>query len=442
MKRGKEITNPRSITYRLFPNKEQENILKLYREHYSLVYNDYLEFLNNFFKDNGFDFSKEAHGERKDEWKKLGEDGRAAKYEFVTKFWKLYKENKDLFYAKFKEIKLKHKDVSIIHADGLNDIPTRIETAIKRFLSSDPKFAKAGYPRFNSKYDDNSFNIRLYMTSTKNPKYVSIIFGQNSVKIPKIGRIEWKRHKKINHKFLNMAHLSYKRSTKEYHLCLVYDKEVKNPVCGDEVIGIDLGVKKNACLSNGTSYQWVTPFQIEANKKINELQRQRSRCKGSEKGEKKSNKFLKLNKKIAILHRSIAEDSRREQHITVNKLLEGKKRIILEDLKICNMVKSAKGTKENPGKNVKAKSGLNRVMLGASLGQFVSILEYKAKAAGVELVFVNPRYTSQECNVCGHKESDNRITQAKFECKNCGHASNADVNAAKNILKKGELVTV
>ena len=107
--------------------------------------------------------------------------------------------------------------------------------------------------------------------------------------------------------------------------------------------------------------------------------------------------------------------------------------VCIEALKTRQMTKSAKGTQEKPGKNVKAKSGLNRVILGTGWGQLGKMLDYKV----ANVVRVNPRNTSITCHECGHVEKASRQTQAKFKCVQCGHENNADVNAALNILALG-----
>lgn len=81
-----------------------------------------------------------------------------------------------------------------------------------------------------------------------------------------------------------------------------------------------------------------------------------------------------------------------------------------------------------------AKSGLNRSMHDAGLGQLRVMLEAKGNERGRRVVPVDPRHTSQRCSACGHTDPDNRPTQALFLCLQCGHTENADVNAAKNIL--------
>ena len=104
------------------------------------------------------------------------------------------------------------------------------------------------------------------------------------------------------------------------------------------------------------------------------------------------------------------------------------------------MSRSAKGTLEQPGGNVRAKSGHNRSILDQGWGEFRRQLEYKLKWLGGIFVKVNPRHTSQRCSACKHVDPLNRQSQESFECQSCGHAENADINAAKNILAAGYAV--
>ena len=113
---------------------------------------------------------------------------------------------------------------------------------------------------------------------------------------------------------------------------------------------------------------------------------------------------------------------------------------MVEDLKILNMSKSAAGTIELPGKNVKAKSGLNKSLLDQSFGEFKRQLNYKLGWQGGMLVHINPQYTSQKCHVCGSIDKANRKSQSEFVCIACHHTDNADINAAKNILAAGHAV--
>jgi putative transposase len=111
--------------------------------------------------------------------------------------------------------------------------------------------------------------------------------------------------------------------------------------------------------------------------------------------------------------------------------------IAAEKLQLKNMTKSAKGTIEEPGTNVKQKSGLNRSMLDLGIGIFFDIIRYKSGWQGKMFVQVPPQNTSNTCNICGYSDKNNRKTQSEFICLKCGHSENADFNASENIKGKG-----
>jgi transposase len=102
-----------------------------------------------------------------------------------------------------------------------------------------------------------------------------------------------------------------------------------------------------------------------------------------------------------------------------------------------NMTRSAKGTQDNPGRNVRAKAGLNRGILGSGWGLLARRLQDKAPG---RVETINPAFTSQRCSACGQVDRDSRESQAQFRCTACGFACHADVNAAINIAA-GHAVT-
>ena len=114
--------------------------------------------------------------------------------------------------------------------------------------------------------------------------------------------------------------------------------------------------------------------------------------------------------------------------------------IVVEALKIMNMSKSSKGTLDEPGRRVKAKSGLNKAILDQGWGEFRRQLAYKLDWLGGVFLSVSPHHTSQKCHQCGHTSKENRPNQATFHCQSCGFEMNADHNAAKNILSAGHAV--
>jgi putative transposase len=197
-----------------------------------------------------------------------------------------------------------------------------------------------------------------------------------------------------------------------------------------EVIGVDRGVVISAALSTGGLLH-APGLTSQEQWRIRRLQRKMARAKrGSER-----RKQVRLA--IARL-RARESDRRKDWAEKVSTDLARRFDLIrVEDLQIRNLTRSAKGTAQNPGRNVRQKAGLNREILRSGWGLLVRRLEDKA-AGRVEKV--HPAYTSQRCSACGHVDAESRESQAHFACTACGFACNADVNAARNIAA-GHAVT-
>jgi putative transposase len=127
-------------------------------------------------------------------------------------------------------------------------------------------------------------------------------------------------------------------------------------------------------------------------------------------------------------------------HKTTTTISKNHAIVCIEDLQVRNLSKSAKGTVEANGKNVRAKSALNKSILDQGWFEFRRQLEYKLNWSGGYLVVVPPQNTSRTCPVCAHVSRENRRTQAHFECVNCGYSNHADVVGAINILARGHRV--
>lgn len=210
-----------------------------------------------------------------------------------------------------------------------------------------------------------------------------------------------------------------------------------------EMLGIDLGVAKTISCSSPVKIKYhgqeYTGKQINSinplkqyQDKLAQLQRKLSRKI------KFSQNWRKVKAKITKLHSKIANIRKDFLHKVTTAIVKDYANVTVEELKVKNMTKSAAGTVEQPGRNVRQKSGLNRVILDQGWGMFKTFLKYKLKYMyGTELTEVNPKHTSQECSQCHYIHKDNRETQANFVCKSCGHVMNADINASMNIKTKG-----
>lgn len=208
----------------------------------------------------------------------------------------------------------------------------------------------------------------------------------------------------------------------------------QNPIHPSKTaVGIDLGVAKLIATSDGQVIKPKNSFK--ANQiKLAALQRQLSRKVLF------SQNWKKHNRKIQKLHHHIANIRHDYLHKITTTISKNHAMIVCEDLKVVNMSRSASGSMEKKGKNVKAKSGLNKSILDQGWGMMIDMMDYKQQWHGGLLIKVNPRYTSQTCFKCKHVAKENRRTQAKFECVECGYIANADVNAARNILAAGHAV--
>ena len=151
-----------------------------------------------------------------------------------------------------------------------------------------------------------------------------------------------------------------------------------------------------------------------------------------------SRNWKKHQARIAALDVRIANCRQDFLHQQSTEISKNHAVIVVEDLQIPQMSRSAKGTQDEPGRHVKAKAGLNKAILDQGWGMFRRLLISKQAWRGGEVIAVNPRYTSQRCSQCGHVDAKSRVQQALFSCTACGFAYHADVNAARNILALGQ----
>jgi putative transposase len=204
----------------------------------------------------------------------------------------------------------------------------------------------------------------------------------------------------------------------------------ETPILQGGELGVDMGVAHTITTDQGEHFDLPTSIE-KLQARIAKLQKQlKNKIKGS-------NNRRKLIQKIAKEHHRIACIRQDFLHKVSTQLSKNHAMIFVEDLNIKGMTKSAAGTIEAPGKNVKAKSGLNRSILNQGWGEFLRQLDYKLLWNGGYLVKVNPAYTSQTCPRCGYVSRNNRRTQSDFVCVECGFADNADIVGAMNIKRAG-----
>ncbi len=216
--------------------------------------------------------------------------------------------------------------------------------------------------------------------------------------------------------------------------CDVYDE--KPTVMEQTIIGIDRNVGNVAtpdCVI--IIPEKVTRRMNNAEKTASKAQKIASRRQKPDYTNRKpgSRRWTKAAKRTAKNKRKAANIRKTAAHKISRVISDSTTHAAMEKLPIQNMVQSAKGTEENPGKNVAQKSGLNKAILEQCWGLLAALLAYKL--AG-EIIWVAAAYTSQRCCSCGYTDKDNRDGR-KFLCKRCGHTSHADCNAGSNIEDVG-----
>jgi putative transposase len=154
---------------------------------------------------------------------------------------------------------------------------------------------------------------------------------------------------------------------------------------------------------------------------------------------KYSRRWRHLSRRIARLHRRESNIEENWARHTAKALVAEYEVVVLEDLNLKAMTKSAKGTIEEPGKNVAAKSGLNRALAQAAPARVARWVAVKAESAGPgrRIWLVNPAHTSQQCSACSVIDATNRITRDTYYCGACAWYEHADINAARNIRARG-----
>jgi putative transposase len=255
------------------------------------------------------------------------------------------------------------------------------------------------------------------------------------VKLPKLGWVKFRMSRPLEQVVIRSATLT--REGRHWFVSLLVEDGATTPavhVAPDCAVGVDRGVAAAIATSDG---ELIDRQFLTSGERRRALALQRRLSRSARRGRNRE-------KTRAALHGIRAKERHRRQDFNAQAaagLAAANAVVVIEDLKTKNMTRSAKGTLEQSGRNVRAKSGLNRAILAKGWHQFALALSSSARYTGTTVVAVPAAYTSQRCSSCGHVDPKSRESQAVFRCTSCAHGEHADVNAAKNILAAGLAVT-
>ena len=294
-----------------------------------------------------------------------------------------------------------------------------LDRAYKNFFEK-----RASFPVFKKRGRNDSFRF-------PDGKQIKLDQVDERICLPKLGWINYRKSQKVKGLIKNCT-VSFKAG--HWYVSIQTERtvaQVRHPAA--TAVGIDAGVVRFSTLWDGQAEQVIEPINSfkKHEDRLVKAQRQMSRKV------KFSSNWKRAKLRVQKIQHQIANVRNDFLHKTSHSISKNHALLCVEDLRIGNMSRSASGTLEDPGKNVAAKSGLNKAILDQGWGEFGRQLDYKSAWKGGWLVAVPPANTSRECPVCGHTCADNRKSQSVFLCVACGHTENADLVASKNIRERG-----
>ncbi|WP_445426501.1 RNA-guided endonuclease InsQ/TnpB family protein [Alishewanella sp. HL-SH06] len=316
----------------------------------------------------------------------------------------------------------KQDDLSWLKEAYTDNLQQKLKDLHSAWMRCFDKSLAADKPRFKKK-GQNPDSIRFVNFN----KYCEL--DAKRVKLPsKLGWINFRKSQDVQG---NIKNCTVSVKSGHWYISFLVEQEIDEPKhFSGSAVGIDMGIAKFVTLSDGTYLKPLNAFRKHEKRLAIEQRKLSRKVKFSANWKKQKLKIQKLHTLIANCRKDYLHKA--SHHISNNHSM-----IAIEDLRVSNMSKSAKGNSKEHGRNVKAKSGLNKSILDQGWYEFRRQLEYKQLWNGGLVVAVPAKYTSQTCPCCGHVSKDNRQTQANFECIACGYSNNADVVGALNILERG-----
>jgi len=290
-----------------------------------------------------------------------------------------------------------------LYSQTQQNIAHKVSNTIFRVFKLRKKGIKCGFPRFKSI-----------------DRMKSLLYPQSGFKLEKrlkvtpFGAISIKQHREIEGQIKTLT-LKRESSDKWFAVFCVEQERNEPRQNNGEKVGIDLGLTNLAVLSNGEIIK-NPKILNKYGDKLAMIQKGLSRKKKGSKNRKKA------KHKVAVLHEKIANARNDFLHKTSRKLVDSYSLIALEEL-----------ASQEMSKRMPKKLHLGKYITDAGWNMFANMISYKAEEASCQVVFVDPKNTTQECSNCGtlvKKELDERI----HECPECGLTIDRDLNAAKNIL--------
>jgi putative transposase len=383
----------KAFKYRLYPTRKQADVLQFTLDRNRELYNAALE-------------------ERREAWRMSRV---SVTYEMQS--------------AQLPAIKEDRPEYNEIYSQILQDTLKRVDKAFKNFFRRVKKGEKAGYPRFQGYNRYDSFCYPQIEKLKGNP---TVRIENGKVIFPKIGHVKVKQHRPMEGK---VKTCTIKREGDCWYVVFACEIEAspKLPYT-DLAIGIDMGLKHFMTDSNGDVVDNPRFFR----KSHGKLKKKQQRLAKKKMGSNRRKRAVRL---VAKAHKKIRNQRRDFHHKQARILVDTFETIVFEDLSMHHMVKRPKAKQDENGKylhnGASKKAGLNKSILDAGWGSFIDKVLHKAEWAGVTVMQVDPKKTSQMCSACGKEGEHKDLSVRTHVCIHCGIVLDRDYNAALNILDRG-----
>jgi putative transposase len=382
--------NRKAFKYRLYPTSAQETTLRQTLETCRGVYNSLLN-------------------ERKHDYEMFGKSPSCAAQQKHLPVWKQ-----------------DHPEISGVFSQVLQDVGRRLDKSFEAFFRRVALGEEPGYPRFKGKGQ--------YKSITYPQKGFAI--GENCIHLSKIGTIKAVLHRPTEGM---VKTCTVARQGEKWFVTFSCEVEADPLPPSEEQIGIDVGLKTFAALSNG-EFIGNPRFYRKEEKALAKAQRKFDKVKNKH----RSKARRKAKKVVRRVHERIKNRRHDFIHQTARRLVNRFSLIAVEELSIENMMATPqpKPDLDKPGEFLPngacRKAGLNKSIGDAGWGMFRYVLTYKAESAGRVVVNINPAYTSQDCSGCGYrpeKEERKTLSDRIHFCPRCGLVLDRDTNSARTLLK-------